>query len=248
MSVTIPSTPNILRFQHTGNILDGLIGHWALEDAGITQTDSLGLNPMTQYGTVQTQQTGKFNYGITFNNTDRGIIRIPGTIVNGKIIDKITVSFWIKLDSLPTEAGAFFQIIYGSSTYGGSQAPIQCYISSSSDRMVFGLNQRDNVYKSSISTVITNKTSFFHVFLISTGIGGTTKIYFNNVDESYTTGSLTDNIMQIDNLINIGNTGNLASSPIIGTIDDICIFNRALNEDERAYIYNSGIGRTYPFV
>lgn len=227
-------------------LLNGLMGYWKMEEA-TNQTDSLGVNDLTVTGTVYTQQTGKLNYGVAFNDVGRGIFRTPGSFYYGTIQGELTISFWLKLNALPSVQGHEYYIFYGSGLSGGENSPIQVYISNSSDRMVFRLAGYNDVLYTSLSNVITNITSFFHVALVTNGISGDMRIYFDNVDVTSTVDTLDTFIKPFNNYITIGNTGNGNTSALCGTLDELCFYSRSLSTSEISMLYNSGSGITYPF-
>jgi len=227
-------------------LCSGLIGHWKLEEAG-DQVDSLGVTNMTVVGTVTRQSVGKLgSYGVKFAST--GILTIPATVYQGNYLyDQFTLSFWIKIDTLPSVQTHDAYLFYIFSTYGGT-VPILVWLESGNDRLNFTTVSYNEVSDYTYSSVLTDVVNFFHVVCVCNGIGGSLKVYINGADDTQRVATLSTSIKCCDSYIRIGNSTDGGSVNFSGTLDDIGYWRRALTTGEITTLYAAGAGLTYPFI
>jgi len=242
MAVTIETRPTISGIGHIGNLTDGLIAYWNCnEGSGLTIADSVGghtgtLTAATFYATgilgscVQGDYFGDY---ITWN--DSGALN--------QIYDKVTISFWTRLNSLPMTYG-YYSYFLNCRKANNLNTGIGIYILETDNRIYFTPDGDYSHYVN--SSVITNTTTWFHVVCVSPGIGQNFKIYINAVDDTQrvwgAVGPINNSYGSVHQLLNNG-----ASHGLNGYMDEIGIWSRALSLTEIQNLYNGGLGLTYPF-
>lgn len=230
-------------------LCNSLVGYWKMEEASTMLNSLSGGVSLTTSGSINAQQTGKSNYGVTFSDVYNGILTCDGTVYGGKYIyDAFTISFWAKLDILPSVAGHSSHILYLVSSQGSGNAPVGLYISGTDNRLYFSLTTLSNINDYTYSSILSDITNFNHYCVVCNGIGGSIKIYINGEDDTARADTLTSYLRQLDSTIRIGNTNTGLGVSFNGTIDELSIYRRALSIDEITELYNSGTGKFYPFI
>jgi len=98
-----PETFNVTARADAVGINDGLVGYWSFDEgSGTTAHDSSGNhNDGTIYGANWTD--GKFGKALSFDGNDDNVT-VPGSPSLNNISDAITITAWMKLKQVPTEA------------------------------------------------------------------------------------------------------------------------------------------------
>ena len=108
-------------------------------------------------------------------------------------------------------------------------------------------NQVPTQFTISSSTALTTG-QWYNIVFVSPGIGNTLKLYVNGTDVSSGAGTYTtSNLFQSNSPIVVGNSGSGSSYEVEGTLDELCILNKALSTTEVSTLDNNGLGFTYPF-
>jgi hypothetical protein len=228
---------------------DNAIACWHLnETTGTDFAEEVSANDGTGSG-VTANASGKLDKAVSWNSA-AGYIQIPGAVSSGQFTgNKVSISMWIKLDNLPSVTG---NSIYLLNLHRGAYNPINMIIATD-DRLYFYTMASPPTYSEySNSNAISDTTNFIHIVCVCDGIGTENKIYINGSDATNSSNTLVSNIDT-----SVGNTANDcigASSPTAGTegmvgkIDEVVIWNRALSSSEVTSLYNGGSGLAYPFV
>jgi len=182
-------------------------------------------------------------------NSSAGYVNIPGSVIYKNVLnDKVSISLWLKPDILPSVST---YAMYLLNFHRGSDNPITL-IYSTDNRLYFYTEASPPTYNEFVmSTPLIDISSWSHIVCVCGGIGTDNSIYINGISAWADSNTL---ISPID--ISVGNTSNDcigAASPtagiesMLGKIDEIGIWNKALTPTEVSALYNGGAGNTYPF-
>lgn len=150
-----------------------------------------------------------------------------------------TISAWIKASSLTQN----FHTIVGKIANAAYQG-YELQIKNQTITPTVATAGSNYFEVTTTSNVITSTSTWYHVVWVNDGSGvaaGQT-IYINGSSVALTTNQ--DNlgggsIINTGNDFSVGNRGD-ASAPFAGTIDDVSMFNAALNSTQVTTLYNSG--------
>jgi len=205
---------------------NGLVSHWKLDETtGTTAADSAGSNNGTLFnGPVW--NTGKFNNAIEMQSTDQGI-RI-GT--QGITADQGTISLWANAAQLPDAT----QFMFGH-VQGGWGNRIQIYTNTTTGSLGIGLGDNHQL-DTNICDLELNR--WYQIVL--TWDTGSYVVYVDGVQQS--SGSYSG-LNTLQSYAHIGNTGYEGdnSEAFLGKIDDVRVFNRALNDQEVSSLFSQEI-------
>jgi len=215
-------------------VIDGVVGAWHFdEENGTIAHDTSGEgNDGTLYdgnttnddGNTPPQWTGgKFGKALSFDGVDDYVKVEDSDSLD--ITDEITAVAWVKTSNTAAQ------------TVVGKKSEILLRIDGSGNA-VFGINDGTGWYEA-ISTKFVCDGNWH--FLVGTFNGSSIKIF---VDESLAKETLkTTTIQDTTNPLTIGQLAGL--NYFNGTIDEVCIYNRALSEEEISDLYNN-YGYTTP--
>jgi Concanavalin A-like lectin/glucanases superfamily len=208
----------VLEYDFAAPPTNGLVGWWKMDEgSGASAADSSG-NGNT--GTLQNSPTwtssGKISDALTFNGINQYVV-IPADPISGA--SAFTVSYWMKWVSF----GTGIPISIGNS--------IACTAITGSTMSCFSDGNNSD---GAVEVTALNTGNWFHITFV---VNGTVqKIYVNGVLEGTenTHGTSTAGVQTV-----IGNKYDFSAS-FDGTIDDVRVYNRALNATEVADLYNNG--------
>lgn len=246
MSVTIETGPSVRGIGHAGNLIDGLVAYWDCnEGSGTILNDIHGHNDGTL---VNASFSPNGVIGSCIESDYFGdYVRITNTSIFDNIYDQLTISFWVRFNTLPMGTDSYNVMVYIADGLNNAVAGI--FISELDNRIYYTNrisgstnHQADYVY----SSVISNTTSFMHVVCITQGIGQNFKIYINGADDTMRSWGATGPILPIFGshhfLLNNGGV-----RAINGYMDEIGLWTRALSLTEVQRLWNYGNGLPYPF-
>ena len=226
------------------SLIDGLLGHWSLDQDSIHLTDSTGNENIQSLGAVSEYQTpALIDHAVRFTST--GALYLIDLYKGYPIIKSFTISMWLKIDTLPSVLGHSVYLAAFRNQIENINS-LFIYISTS-DRVYMQITDSALNQKYTYSSVINNTSTYFHVVCTCNGNGYSPEIYIDGLNDSQRTDVLSTDILPLDYYINIGNLYNTYSNAYKGYIDEIAIWNRSLSSAEVATLYNSGSGLTYPF-
>lgn len=216
-------------------LLQGLVGYWALEEAGGTRFDSRGTNDLTDNNSVG-QAVGKIGNAAQFvaasgeflEALDNDFLSVGGT--------SFTIASWVYLDS------TIDQVI--ASKYTNSSADSEFILRILSGRYRFTSIQ-SNGGNSSVQTaaglVVTNTWTYV-IGWYDLG-AGTVSIQVNNGTVVSATGA-TFPPLNSTSSFRIG-AWNPSAQFFNGRIDEVALWKRVLIASERTALHNSGSGLSY---
>ena len=237
LTTTAPTISNVpLTVKGVTNGINTL-AYWKFdEDTGTTLNDATGNGYTGSFsGTTGSQWViGKINSGLSFNGTNN-FVSLGGSLS----VTNVTVAAWIKTTTngrLIFNAQSNNPLIYlsvGPTSAGGTNNKVVAYF-----RTLSG-----SVLVASGATNVTDG-NWHYVAVVRNVSSQQVLIYVDgNLDStiSYTdTGTITAA------LNGIGGVG--GGSNFSGTIDEVGIWNQALNATQISELYNSGNGLQYPFA
>ena len=213
------SNPSVQWFVN-GTLNEGLIA-WYPFNGNANDESGNGNNGTLNGATLTTDRFGHANSAYIFDGVDDYIVVPHSPTLN--FTDEITVSYWIKIE---TSAPYFFpyHIIEKYGSWGGGQREwdINFVIEPHGDSVVWCTNLAPDIY----------------YYFTMTFDGLALKLYRNGilVDSK----SFTATIQQSTSDVMIGQYLLGGSYYLDGTVDDIRIFNRALDQSEILGLYHEG--------
>lgn len=207
------------------------ISHWKMNDnaANTTVVDSVGSNNGTaQQNTSALHTTGKINGALTFNGTSDYVN--CGNDSSLDITNAISISVWVKHSMLKigfilskhTEAESGYEIHTNAS--GGFR---------------FLIHHGNPTFTALDTNTVINNNVWHH--LVCTFDGTTMKAFIDSVEDP-NTANYSGTIPITSNSLQLGRRSPEGSYVFTGTIDDVRIYNYALNQSEIASLYKQGNG------
>lgn len=217
-------------FSSHAALTDGLVSYYKMDETSGNIYDSLGINNGTIIGSIIYNATGKINRAVTGWGSDPKTDEI--TIADSNSLDlttDLTISFWANLEAC--ESTSCSLLMKGTAgTYGIYLYP--------SGKVAFGNLGTDELQSSADVTGTEYKLLTFR------HNASTSYIYVNGVLNS--SGTKADYSNTATNLT-ILNGQALEGIGIIGSMDEVGIWNRSLTESEITQLYNNNGGLSYPF-
>lgn len=208
-------------------VTDGLISYWSLDDAvsgtGGTVTDSAGSNNGSTVNGVNTGVSGVVDSAFKFDGSN--FVRVQNS--SNLNPEEITVSAWAKYDSLQDQQGAIVRknqayVLYADNSDRG----MQYYNWNTNTRVNTNVKPTIGEWE---HWVATNNGSRIKVYKDTTPVA--------DVEDS-TNGSSNDNLGIGAQATEDDGAGLF---PMSGSVDDVRIYNRALDDKEIEKLYNIGI-------
>ncbi len=222
-----------------------LVSYYKLDEASGNASDSHGSNTLTNNGSTA-YATGKINNGADFESGSSNYFSISDASQVGlDITGNLSVSCWIKLESLPS-AGRF--TILSKLDFNASQQSYAFFVSNLSGtanlEVITSANGSANT-AGTIAQTFSTATWYHLVFAYSTA--GTCVVYVNGTSIGTISG-LNTSLFNGTSPFWLGSSGN--GTPIYffdGFIDEAGIWSRTLSAGEVTSLYNGGAGLAYPF-
>lgn len=223
---------------------NGLIGWWPFNGNANDESGN-GNNGTINGATLTTDRYGVPNRAFTFDGVDNHILIPHNSIFNLESVGKMTISYWIKANTLSSNQGSI--IICKQTGSGVTQDGWSSYIDSDSSLRTRVQNGGPSTLGdiSSISKIQTNRDYFIVVIvdksqnLLSTYINGILEIQI-----TLGNGVIGDNT----NPLIVGKPSWVFPNAkgFNGKIDDVGIWNRALTQQEITNYYQSSLPPVCP--
>jgi len=208
--------------------ITNLVSWWALEENGGTAYDSHGTNHLTENSGTIPSTTGKVNYGRDFEVGDtESLILADNASLSMGTEQSVTFGFWCTLESSVARARTITKWDGTASEY---------LLSFESLKPAF----RGGGINFNTGAALSTGTWYF-VLMWYDAVGNTAYISVNN-GGAYSQGGVAG-IPDSNGNFQIG--GGSAGEWFDGVLDEVFIYKRVLTDDERSWLYNSGIGRRY---
>jgi hypothetical protein len=239
-------TVNSYIFNPPSSLLDGLVSYWALEESSSTRYDS---------------ETNPLVMDLTDNNT---VTSVAGKVGNAAFFDNANTEWLSHLDSVELSRGNFdFTIVAWSkirafvgnmviasqwSLTPGNQRSWRLWYNSSVGRYEFEVSNNGTAVQALQDSVFggtTTNTWHFHVCIHDT-VNNLLSISTDNGTPNTLAYAL--GVFDSTAPFTIGARGTAGADSFDGTLDECGIWDRVLTPAEITYLYNSGNGRTFPFL
>ncbi len=207
------------------SIKDNLISWWELNATEGVVKDSHGANHGTNFGATR-GAVGKVGNAFSFDGLDDYV----DTPVNGTAVTAYTISCWLNRARTMNEQGIWHWA--EGITFAQQQTPYVLLQDHSGTLRLYV----NGGYR--LTTAITLNT-WHHIIAWYDGVNH--KLYKDNALIGTYEGGVTNQAKAIKFMMGIGYRNYWQ-----GILDETAIWDRALNTDEIAYLWNGGNGRGYP--
>lgn len=219
-------------------LAQGLISYWKFDEGvGATVSDSAGTNGGSWTGTLGNQWgVGKINAGGNFNGSDNYVdTKHIGLIDNATAL---SIAFWYRRNAPGNYA------TLGQGDDGNHTIAVEVYND--------GLDYFDlGTYGNYVSFPSNDNSWHYIVFTFDSSQSGSSnqvKGYLDGVQQNLSFhGTVPVSLPATSNDFVIGRLPTAGSEWANGQTDEVGIWNRALSQAEVTQLYNSGVGKQYPF-
>jgi hypothetical protein len=228
-----PPTPSVL--------LDSLVAVWEFDEvAGNSFSEEVGGYTGTGYLTTP-NQPGKL--GVAVKIGYQGAVVVPYTSALAVVGDRISLSAWFKLDTLPSVSGHVNRLItLWDNTYHTTHS-LYVY----TDNKIWGqvTNTTESEYYVSSAGMISMGV-LYQAVLVCEGTGRTLKLYTNGTQAAGNAFSGT--LHTFDGNITIGNQQNGYNQSVSGVIDQVVYSRQRFTPADIILLYGVlGVGNAFPF-
>lgn len=240
---------------NTGYIGDGLVAYWKMDDGLVDPwttivSDSKGTNSGSLLRTDGLSHwlgssAAKFDGSLSVDGTNASVA-FPQTAALDINTNQLTISTWVRLQTLPSKSAASFGAIFDS-----TNDAYVLYLDRSAKELRFKITDANgHAARPGIPEAFLATNEWLHVAATFSGsfgpASGQATIYLNGHARDVHTGNdggspigLTGNIKP-GQLANIGRDGSTSANYFSGTIDDLAIWKRALKSEEIKNLFEGG--------
>jgi hypothetical protein len=163
-------------------------------------------------------------------------------------VDTYSLSCWIKLDVLASTQGGSRRYISGGTMGSSPWQNTRWYINPTTNKIVFEQYNTSSIrFNAYGDTALTSTGTWYHVG-VTISAGEPIKLYLNGIDDTADSSTFTGTFLSGNSGLHFGDGYYAGNQGFDGKIDEIGIWTDVLTEGEMFYLYNNGIGRTYPFT
>jgi hypothetical protein len=238
-------------------LYDGLIGYWNLNG---NASDTAPNGTVADNGEVRNSPPwlgavdGKFGAGVQFNGTSQGIL-VPASSDLNIGTTGVTVSAWVRLDTLP--GGLPAPVSPATNTFGAiydaDADSYVLYLDRNANELRFKATTTNNQSSSphaGVPSSMLDTTNWHHVMGTFDGSpgNGASKIYFDgNLVDISSVNTTAGGLVKTGQIAGIGaqpgtGAGNPFGGFLPGSVADVAVWNRTLGAAEAQYLYNGGAG------
>lgn len=226
---------NIVQAQNN-LISDGVISYWKFDESSGNAADSIGLHTLINYGPYSSYAPGKINNGAVMGGGNK-FSAVANDFILGT--NNFTISCWFKSSGANTRVGIMCNDPSWSNV--GSWR-LACH-ESQGGRLGFYSNNNSVNYSPLLTPNNVLDNNWHEVTIVREGIGiDQTKMYLD--------GNIVANSTYADNFTSnklyIGADG-FESVSAVEEMDEVGLWNRALNSSEVSRLNKNGGGLSYPF-
>lgn len=218
-------------------LLTSLISYWKLNEASGTRLDSHLANHLTDNNTV-TSATGKIGNAASFASASSEYLSIADNASLSVADEDFTIGAWVNMSAKASDRFFIAKDDNSSRDYG-------LYYSSGSDRFTFYVFTPGGAYSEirANNLGIPAVSTWYYIVAWHDSVNNTLNIQVNNgtADSVAHSAGARDQSAPFW----IGRGG--GSGYVDGLIDEVGFWKRVLTSSERALLYGSGSGLTYPF-
>ena len=213
-----------------------LVSWWALEEDSGDAADSHGTNHLTRSGTINNADA-KQGKGINFQNIKGRYLYLANNASVNFGHEDFTIGCWFKPEAL--YEGDYPMPFIHKGNMGGATY-YEYFLGASTSKKVRLSTRGGSISWGSVMT-----TGNWY-FAVGWHVASENKSYLqvnNGSALSYTDtqgGGTTYNDIRFGRNLRVGDVAGIK-----GIVDEMFIYRRALNDDERSWLYNDGMGRAY---
>jgi len=213
-----------------------LVSWWALEEDSGDAADSHGTNHLTRSGTINNADA-KQGKGINFQNIKGRYLSLANNASVNFGHEDFTIGCWFKPEAL-YEGDYPMPFIHKGNAGGATY--YEYFLGASTSKKVRLSTRGGSISWGSVMT-----TGNWY-FAVGWHVASENKSYLqvnNGSALSYTDtqgGGTTYNDIWFGRNLRVGDVAGIK-----GIVDEMFIYRRALNDDERSWLYNDGMGRAY---
>lgn len=222
------------------SLLTGLIAYWRMEEVSLQRQDVAGLNLLADNNTV-TQQTGRVGNCGQFTAANNEYLSIADNAALSRGTSDFTWVYWVYHD---TKAAS--QVHLHKGTDLGVNYEYASLYFQTNDRFRFAV--ANNVVAAAFNANTFGAPSvstWYNLAFWYDSAAQTVNASVNNgaTDSLAWTGGGYDSAADFNMGRAVSNT-----LPMNGRMDEVGFWKRVLSPSERAFLYNGGSGRSYPFM
>lgn len=215
-------------------LTDQLVSYWRLNESSGNAVDSVGSNTLVNTGTA-TYSAGKINNGANFTATTMYLGKAnPTGLPSGTAA--FSMACWVNFTNFST-ARYFFG-------FGGAGAGTRVTIRCDSSTAWFIDDNGVGTAFPAVSAMSTG--TWYHVVYTYPGSGNIYTAYLNGTSIGTANNTRAPNLGTT--VVSLGSNKNTsAAENLVGSIDEVGIWSRALTGAEVTSLYNGGTGISYSF-
>ena len=234
----------------TAEVTSGRQAHWKFdENTGTSTADASGNGNTGTLATLPTPgsqgptwATGKIGSALTFDASDDVVTAGNGTSLNYIALPAITITAWIKVNTLMGEGGNPGRIIHkgtGTLPTAGWQ-----FVTQGTNQIAFAVDYGTTDLNHVSANNAISLGAWRHVAVTWTGspLATDVKLYVDGVETGYTTATNggASRVNDTNSIVHLGND-NSGARTFDGALDDVRIYNRVLSTTELTAIRNAGL-------
>lgn len=215
-----------------------LVSWWALEEDSGDAADSHGTNHLTRSGTINNADA-KQGKGINFQNIKNRYLYLANNASVNFEHEDFTIGCWFKPEELYDGGDYPMPFMHKGNAYGATY--YEYFLGASVSKKVILKTRGGGIEWGSVMT-----TGNWY-FAVGWHVASENKSYLqvNNGSALSYTDTQGGGTTHVDDL-RIGRNLRIGvERGIKGIVDEMFIYRRALNDDERSWLYNDGMGRAY---
>jgi len=225
------------------------VSHWTLDEtSGVRYDSTSNNNDLTDNNSVL-YGTGIQENSADFELSNSEYLSITDASQTGLDFTDYSISFWIKLEQLPSTAGTSFEVI--SKVFGNGDTGYKIFIPTSNKISVYfwGTGGDGDTTDITTSAVFDGADvgNWVHIVVTeSDGDATGSKVYKNGTSQTMSyDGTRATAMGNSSNPFVIGKASEGSNSYIDAMIDEVSAFNLVLSSTQVTAIYNSGTGLCY---
>lgn len=222
-------------------LIDNLISYWKFDESSGNAEDAHGTNDLTN-NNATAFATGKINNGADLERSSAQSFSIADASQSGlDFSDALTFSMWVKFES------ALGREYYIAKRLGAGNQRSYLWYQADANSMNFDWQSNGTTGTGVAVSWSPSTSTWYHIVVTKTGTS--VKFYVNGSQQGTTQTGAFSTIFNGTTKFEIGQwTEDAASNRSFdGFIDEVGVWNRALDASEIAQLYNSGSGLAYPF-
>lgn len=222
-------------------LLNNLAAYWTLDEASGTRSDSVGTSHLTATNSP-TSAAGKQGNAVQLVSASSQYLSVAENAaidVSGQ--QDFTLAGWVYFDTLPVNVGGFIGQ-WGDDTSINQRAYLLHRNNSTIQFFVSG----DGANSISVTSATLTTATWYCVVAWHDAAGDTVNLQINN--GTTTSAAYAGGIFNSTSPFILGRRDRAIDNSHNGRLDEFGLWKRVLTDTERTALYNSGNGRTYPFV